>query len=76
MQVELLSLTFIHLMYVHHHLCISAGGLGMWVKEKASMTGRRWRSALWGRKNIKSFLHTEVSIASTTDMKPWCVKRV
>lgn len=48
----------------------------MWVKEKASMTGRRWRSALWGRKNIKSFLHTEVSIASTTDMKPWCVKRV
>lgn len=44
-----------------HHTC--AGGLGMWMREKASMTGRRWRRALWGRKSLKSFLHSEASPA-------------
>ena len=32
----------------------------MWVREKASLTGRRWRSIVLGRKSMKSFLHTEV----------------
>ncbi|CAL5220281.1 g2266 [Coccomyxa viridis] len=36
-----------------------AGGLGMWVREKATMTGRRWRRALLGRKSLKGFLHAE-----------------
>ena len=35
----------------------------MWMREKASMTGRRWRRALWGRKSLKSFLHSEASPA-------------
>ena len=37
-----------------------AGGMGMWVREKASMTGRRWRSIIFGRTSVKSFLHSEV----------------
>ena len=31
------------------------------MKEKASLTGRRWRRALLGRKSLKSFLHAEAS---------------
>ena len=44
-----------------HGASALAGGLGMWIREKASMTGRRWRTAVWGRKSLKSFLHTEAS---------------
>ncbi len=35
----------------------------MWMKEKVSLTSRRWRRALLGRKSLKSFLHAEVGPA-------------
>ena len=41
----------------HRQFDAHAGGMGMWVREKASMTGRRWRSVVLGRRSIKSFLH-------------------
>ena len=58
----------LHVADEHRHMM--AGGLGMWAREKASMTGRRWRRALWGRKSIKAFLHSEASPVPTT----WQVK--
>ena len=32
----------------------------MWMREHASLTGRRWRSIVLGRRSVKSFLHSEV----------------
>ena len=32
-----------------------------WLKEKTGITGRRWRTVLFGRKTVKKFLKTEVS---------------
>jgi hypothetical protein len=40
--------------------CREAGGWMPWLKEKAGMTGRRWRTVLFGRKTVKRFLKTEV----------------
>ena len=39
-----------------------AGGMGMWVREHATLTGRRWRSIILGRRSVKTFLHSEVPL--------------
>ncbi|BDA45764.1 Protein O-glucosyltransferase 2 [Coccomyxa sp. Obi] len=36
-----------------------AGDWMPWLKEKAGITGRRWRTVLFGRKSVKQFLKTE-----------------
>ncbi len=39
-----------------------------WLKEKTGITGRRWRTVLFGRKTVKKFLKTEVSQCSAHDL--------
>ena len=34
----------------------------MWVREHATLTGRRWRSIILGRRSVKTFLHSEVPL--------------
>jgi hypothetical protein len=37
-----------------------AGGWTPWLKEKAGMTGRRWRTMLFGKRSMDDYLEGEV----------------